>query len=70
MPGALLGLVLYALLSIGTTIAVVLTIKALRRIARNHERSVALLEELVQQQRSDPPDSGPHGADTSGPSAP
>jgi hypothetical protein len=69
MPGPLLGLVIYALLSIGAIVAVVLAIKALRRIARNHERTVALLEELVQQQKSEHPDSGTQNPDTTGPSA-
>ena len=69
MPAPLLGLIIYSLLSIGAIVAVVLTIKALRRIARNHERSVALLEELVQQQRSEHPDPGTQNPDTTGSSA-
>ncbi len=64
-----LSFVFYALFTIGATAAVVLTVKALRRIARNHERSVALLEELVQQQKSEHPGSGPQPPDTSGSSA-
>jgi hypothetical protein len=68
MPGPLIAV--YALLSIGGIVAVVLTVKALRRIARSHERSVALLEELVQQQNREPPDSGTHPPDTTGSSAP
>ncbi len=50
MPGAFFFLIIYALLSIGAIVAVVLTIKALRRIARNLERSVTLLEDLLQRQ--------------------
>lgn len=48
----LASLIIYALLTIGAIVAVVLTVRALRRIARNHQKSVALLEELAQQQRS------------------
>ena len=64
-----LSFIFYVLLTIGAVAAVVLTVKALRRIARNHERSVALLEELVQQQKSEHPDSGPQNRDTAGSSA-
>jgi hypothetical protein len=70
MPGPLVGLAVYALLSIGGIVAVVLTVKALRRIARSHERSAALLEELVQQQNRERPDSGTHPPDTTGSPAP
>lgn len=69
MIDMLAPLIIYALLTIGAIVAVVLTVTALRRIARNHERSVALLEELVQQQSSKHPDSAPQDADTAGPSA-
>lgn len=62
-------LIIYALLAIGAVVAVVLTVKALRRIARNQERSVALLEEILQQQRSEHPDSEAQDDDTAGPSA-
>lgn len=66
----LFSFLFYALLTIGTIAAVVLTVKALRRIAESHERSVALLEELVQQQNSsESPNAGPQTPDTAGPSA-
>ncbi|WP_103030277.1 hypothetical protein [Salinibacter altiplanensis] len=60
-------LIIYALFTIGGVAAVVLTVRALRRIARSHERSVALLEDLVQQQRSARPDSDTD--DAAGPAA-
>lgn len=59
-------LIISAILTIGAIVATVLTVKALRRIARNHERSVALLEEIAQQQRSEHPDSATQDADTAG----
>ena len=72
MPG-LSGLISYALLSLGGMVAVGVAIKlaitALRRIARNHERSVALLEELVRQQKRAHSGSGTEAPDTTGRSA-
>jgi hypothetical protein len=65
----IVSVIISALFTIGAIVAVVLTLKALRRIARTHERSVALLEELVQQQRSERPDPGTQNSDTTGPSA-
>ncbi|MCS3655671.1 hypothetical protein [Salinibacter ruber] len=60
MSPALLSLILSALLTIGGIVAVVLIVQTLRRIARSHERSVALLEDLIQQQRTEDPDSSTH----------
>lgn len=61
------SLIISALLTIGAVVAVVLIIKALRRIARNQERSVALLEEVLHHQRSghldsESKDGGPTGS--------
>jgi hypothetical protein len=52
MPSPFVILILYALFLVGAITAVVLAIGALRRIAKSHEKSAALLEELVQQQTS------------------
>jgi len=57
MPGSgpieLFGIALYFLFMVGAVSAIVLMIRSLRRIARNSDRSVDLLEELLDERREE-----------------